>query len=232
MYISKLLRLTSHPSTHFSSLKPPYSSGFLTQRCTLPSNSSSTTLEYSQLHLDSPLKAMISNNFVFLSSIFFFKNLFPYNNWHFNMALGTWKWPCIHFPFNRALLADNFAFSFCHSRMMATNYLSAFSLSKLLLPLLRNSPVPSRIVNVTSFTHRSGKNLPNMCTSTFSIHIYWVRLMHPQNLRYSKISMLLENAVCPILEIQKEIGRKWISCNLQGRICCNKSAYPVVSEFC
>ncbi|XP_048439678.1 short-chain dehydrogenase TIC 32, chloroplastic-like isoform X2 [Pyrus x bretschneideri] len=42
-----------------------------------------------------------------------------------------------------------------YDQMMATNYLSAFSLSKLLLPLLRNSPVPSRIVNVTSFTHRS-----------------------------------------------------------------------------
>lgn len=41
-------------------------------------------------------------------------------------------------------------------RMMATNYMGAFSLTKLLLPLLRNSPVPSRVVNVTSFTHRSG----------------------------------------------------------------------------
>ncbi|KAJ4882393.1 NAD(P)-binding Rossmann-fold superfamily protein [Raphanus sativus] len=40
-------------------------------------------------------------------------------------------------------------------RMMATNYMGAFSLTKLLLPLLRNSPVPSRVVNVTSFTHRS-----------------------------------------------------------------------------
>ncbi|CAH8269984.1 unnamed protein product [Arabidopsis lyrata] len=40
-------------------------------------------------------------------------------------------------------------------RMMATNYVGAFTLTKLLLPLLRNSPVPSRVVNVTSFTHRS-----------------------------------------------------------------------------
>ncbi|XP_048439671.1 dehydrogenase/reductase SDR family member on chromosome X-like isoform X1 [Pyrus x bretschneideri] len=46
-----------------------------------------------------------------------------------------------------------------YDQMMATNYLSAFSLSKLLLPLLRNSPVPSRIVNVTSFTHRSVLNI-------------------------------------------------------------------------
>ncbi|KAK4761484.1 hypothetical protein SAY87_029368 [Trapa incisa] len=39
--------------------------------------------------------------------------------------------------------------------MMATNYIGAFCLTQLLLPLLINSPVPSRIVNVTSFTHRS-----------------------------------------------------------------------------
>ncbi|XP_071725203.1 uncharacterized protein [Rutidosis leptorrhynchoides] len=38
---------------------------------------------------------------------------------------------------------------------MGTNYIGAFSLTKLLLPLLGNSPVASRIVNVTSFTYRS-----------------------------------------------------------------------------
>ncbi|VVA25259.1 PREDICTED: short-chain [Prunus dulcis] len=46
-----------------------------------------------------------------------------------------------------------------YDQMMATNYLGAFSLTKLLLPLLRNSPIPSRIVNVTSFTHRSVLNV-------------------------------------------------------------------------
>ncbi|KAG4210591.1 hypothetical protein ERO13_A02G057200v2 [Gossypium hirsutum] len=40
-------------------------------------------------------------------------------------------------------------------RMMGTNYIGPFCLTKLLLPLLKRSPVPSRIVNVTSFTHRS-----------------------------------------------------------------------------
>lgn len=42
-----------------------------------------------------------------------------------------------------------------HDRMMGTNYVGAFVLTNLLLPLLQNSVVPSRIVNVTSFTHRS-----------------------------------------------------------------------------
>ncbi|XVF62372.1 hypothetical protein PTKIN_Ptkin09bG0002700 [Pterospermum kingtungense] len=42
-----------------------------------------------------------------------------------------------------------------YDQMMGTNYLGAFSLTKFILPLLKASPVPSRIVNVTSFTHRS-----------------------------------------------------------------------------
>lgn len=50
----------------------------------------------------------------------------------------------------------NVPLSFLLSRMMATNYMGAFCLTKILLPLLENSPVPSRVVNVTSFTHRNG----------------------------------------------------------------------------
>ncbi|KAJ4974048.1 hypothetical protein NE237_007222 [Protea cynaroides] len=48
-----------------------------------------------------------------------------------------------------------------YDQTMGTNYIGAFALTTLLLPLLRNSPVPSRIVNVTSFTHRcvSGKQV-------------------------------------------------------------------------
>ncbi|KAI7749899.1 hypothetical protein M8C21_014072 [Ambrosia artemisiifolia] len=42
-----------------------------------------------------------------------------------------------------------------HDRMMGTNYIGPFCLTTVLLPLLRNSPVPSRIVNVSSFTHRN-----------------------------------------------------------------------------
>ncbi|XP_039167992.1 dehydrogenase/reductase SDR family member on chromosome X isoform X2 [Eucalyptus grandis] len=50
--------------------------------------------------------------------------------------------------------------------MMATNYMGPFFLTKHLLPLLRNSPVPSRIVNVTSFTHRS------VCLLLFSYELH------------------------------------------------------------
>ncbi|XP_062194350.1 uncharacterized protein LOC133897582 isoform X3 [Phragmites australis] len=38
--------------------------------------------------------------------------------------------------------------------MIQTNYIGPFILTSILLPLLKNSPVPSRVVNLTSFTHR------------------------------------------------------------------------------
>ncbi|KAK1384799.1 Rossmann-fold NAD(P)-binding domain-containing protein [Heracleum sosnowskyi] len=40
-----------------------------------------------------------------------------------------------------------------YDQMMGTNYIGAFTLTKVLQPLLENSPIPSRIVNVSSFTH-------------------------------------------------------------------------------
>ncbi|EPS68013.1 hypothetical protein M569_06758 [Genlisea aurea] len=40
-----------------------------------------------------------------------------------------------------------------YDQMLATNYIGAFFLTKLLLPLLENSPSRPRVVNVTSFTH-------------------------------------------------------------------------------
>ncbi|KAF3796009.1 Dehydrogenase/reductase SDR family member on chromosome [Nymphaea thermarum] len=53
-----------------------------------------------------------------------------------------------------------------YDRMIGTNYFGAFSLTNLLLPLLRNSYQPSRIVNVTSFTHRS------ICLLMFSYELH------------------------------------------------------------
>ncbi|CAN6204240.1 unnamed protein product [Urochloa humidicola] len=38
--------------------------------------------------------------------------------------------------------------------MIQTNYIGPFILTSILLPLLKNSSVPSRVVNLTSFTHR------------------------------------------------------------------------------
>ncbi|XP_074264418.1 short-chain dehydrogenase TIC 32 A, chloroplastic-like isoform X2 [Silene latifolia] len=57
---------------------------------------------------------------------------------------------------NAGLLATSYrATSHGYDEMMMTNYMGAFSLTQLLLPLLLSSPVSSRIVNVSSFTHRS-----------------------------------------------------------------------------
>ncbi|CAJ1974372.1 unnamed protein product [Sphenostylis stenocarpa] len=42
-----------------------------------------------------------------------------------------------------------------YDQMIGTNFIGAFALTKLLLPLLESSPVSSKIVNVTSFTHRA-----------------------------------------------------------------------------
>ncbi|KAK7317152.1 hypothetical protein RJT34_01136 [Clitoria ternatea] len=46
-----------------------------------------------------------------------------------------------------------------YDQMIGTNYIGAFVLTKLLLPLLESSPVSSKIVNVTSFTHRVVTNV-------------------------------------------------------------------------
>ncbi|KAL6655719.1 hypothetical protein ACP70R_006545 [Stipagrostis hirtigluma subsp. patula] len=43
--------------------------------------------------------------------------------------------------------------------MIQTNYVGPFILTNFLLPLLKNSPVPSRVVNLTSFTHRCGSDV-------------------------------------------------------------------------
>ncbi|XP_052210771.1 uncharacterized protein LOC127813697 [Diospyros lotus] len=76
--------------------------------------------------------------------------------------------------------------------MMATNYIGAFSLTKLLLPLLENSPVASRIVNVTSFTHRTvyDRRLDRQTVSgiTFS---RFRRYPCAQIYEYSKLCLLL-----------------------------------------
>ncbi|KAK9683062.1 hypothetical protein RND81_10G115300 [Saponaria officinalis] len=74
--------------------------------------------------------------------------------WLFDMNLH----PSVQLLINNAgILATSYRVT-THGfdEMMMTNYMGAFSLTQLLLPLLFNSPVPSRIVNVSSFTHRCG----------------------------------------------------------------------------
>ncbi|RDX67758.1 Dehydrogenase/reductase SDR family member on chromosome X, partial [Mucuna pruriens] len=53
-----------------------------------------------------------------------------------------------------------------YDQMIASNYIGAYALTKLLLPLLESSPVSSKIVNVTSFTHRA------VCLILFSCELH------------------------------------------------------------
>ncbi|KAL2494586.1 Uncharacterized protein Fot_38343 [Forsythia ovata] len=46
-----------------------------------------------------------------------------------------------------------------YDQMITSNYIGAFCLTEVLLPLLENSLVPSRVVNVTSFTHWSVRSM-------------------------------------------------------------------------
>ena len=84
------------------------------------------------------------------------------------------------------------------SRMMATNYIGAFCLTKVLMPLLENSPVPSRVINVTSFTHRNGKLGVNVAV-------------------YVQVMTLLVKITSVILtlRVRKEVHLTWLSLNIQ-----------------
>ncbi|KAL8208367.1 hypothetical protein R6Q57_007779 [Mikania cordata] len=84
------------------------------------------------------------------SSIMRFKN--SLENW----LLDSDMHPSIQLLINNAgILATSRLTTDGRERMMGTNYIGAFSLTEVLLPLLKNSPIHSRIVNVTSFTHRN-----------------------------------------------------------------------------
>ncbi|VVB14673.1 unnamed protein product [Arabis nemorensis] len=79
-----------------------------------------------------------------------------------------------------------------YDRMIATNYIGPFSLTKLLLPLLKNSFAPSRIVNVTSFTHRSASIQKFDKCSVTGVHFSTLnRYPCAQVYEYSKLCILL-----------------------------------------
>ncbi|XP_062017614.1 uncharacterized protein LOC133733971 isoform X1 [Rosa rugosa] len=109
---------------------------------------------------------------------------------------------------NAGILATSSRFtSQGYDQMMATNYLSAFFLSKLLLPLLRNSLIPSRIVNVTSFTHRSVSNI-QVAKDTVSGKCFsrLKRYPYAHVYEYSKLFLLLFS-----YELHRQLGLMDIS---------------------
>ncbi|WCJ43091.1 NAD(P)-binding Rossmann-fold superfamily protein [Euphorbia peplus] len=79
-----------------------------------------------------------------------------------------------------------------YDQMMSTNYVGPFSLTKLLLPLLKNSPVSSRIVNVTSFTHRSAFSV-QVDKETVGGKLFSTSRQYPyaRVYEYSKLCLLL-----------------------------------------
>ncbi|XP_031114374.1 dehydrogenase/reductase SDR family member on chromosome X-like isoform X1 [Ipomoea triloba] len=77
-------------------------------------------------------------------------------------------------------------------KIMATNYVGAFCLTKILLPLLQNSPIPSRVVNVTSFTHRNVSSM-KINKETISGKCFSGSRIYPfaHVYEYSKLCLLL-----------------------------------------
>ncbi|KAL0407473.1 UNVERIFIED_CONTAM: Short-chain dehydrogenase, chloroplastic [Sesamum latifolium] len=74
-----------------------------------------------------------------------------------------------------------------YDQMLATNYIGAFCLTKVLLPLLENSPVPSRVVNVTSFTHWNGWQRNCLWEEFYEIKMLLLCAYY----EYSKLCLLL-----------------------------------------
>ncbi|KAK4277534.1 hypothetical protein QN277_015521 [Acacia crassicarpa] len=95
-----------------------------------------------------------------------------------------------------------------YDQMIGTNYIGAFALTKLLLPLLESSPVTSRIVNVTSFTHRSVNDI-QVDERTVSGRRFLSSEQYPcaQIYEYSKLCLLLFS-----YELHRQlssVGKSW-----------------------
>ncbi|CAN8300081.1 unnamed protein product [Cochlearia groenlandica] len=79
-----------------------------------------------------------------------------------------------------------------YDMMMATNYIGPFCLTKLLLPLLKHSSVPSRIVNVVSFTHHYASLQKFGKDSVTGAYLSTLkRYPYPKAYEYSKLCLLL-----------------------------------------
>ncbi|KAL5192657.1 Short-chain dehydrogenase TIC 32, chloroplastic [Glycine soja] len=81
---------------------------------------------------------------------------------------------------------------FCCAWMIGTNYIGAFALTKLLLPLLESSPVSSKIVNVSSFTHRAVTDV-QVDEGTVSGKRFFRSIQYPcaHIYEYSKLCLIL-----------------------------------------
>ncbi|KAJ1379442.1 Short-chain dehydrogenase/reductase SDR [Sesbania bispinosa] len=79
-----------------------------------------------------------------------------------------------------------------YDQIIGTNYIGAFALTKLLLPLLESSPVSSKVVNVTSFTHRAVTDM-QVDGGTVSGRSFLSSKQYPyaQIYEYSKLCLLL-----------------------------------------
>ncbi|KAL1369295.1 hypothetical protein HN51_023392 [Arachis hypogaea] len=79
-----------------------------------------------------------------------------------------------------------------YDQMIGTNYIGAFVLTNLLLPLLESSNVSSRIVNVTSFTHR---NVTDMQVDDRTVSgkrfLSYMQYPYANIYEYSKLFLLL-----------------------------------------
>ncbi|XP_058074224.1 uncharacterized protein LOC131222976 isoform X2 [Magnolia sinica] len=110
---------------------------------------SKTIQEIKQQQEDVHLKALQVDLSSFQSMLSFKSSL---EQW----LLDTNLHPSVQLLINNAgILATSCRFTAeGYDQMVETNYIGAFALTNLLLPMLKNSSTPSRIVNVTSFTHR------------------------------------------------------------------------------
>ncbi|XP_042037582.1 dehydrogenase/reductase SDR family member on chromosome X-like [Salvia splendens] len=89
-----------------------------------------------------------------------------------------------------------------YDQMLATNYIGAFCLTKVLFPLLENSLVPSRVVNVSSFTHRNVR-CRHADTETISGKFFMKSEDYPYAsiYEYSKLCILLFS-----YELHRKVG--------------------------
>ncbi|KAF5182142.1 Dehydrogenase/reductase SDR family member on chromosome X [Thalictrum thalictroides] len=115
---------------------------------------SKTMVEIKQEDTDAHVKAFQVDLSSFQSMLKFKSSL---QQW----LLDSDMHPSIQLLINNAgILATSHRYSVeGYDQMMGTNYIGAFVLTNHLLPLLKDSYIPSRVVNVTSFTHRCVSNM-------------------------------------------------------------------------